>query len=269
LNLLTVDPGEILKKFQDPPNGNPQEVYNSMLATAWIAAENRLTTGDVYACCGTHIIEASDQGPCAMGVDVKSNALHVVIGKKIAQGKRKVVWIGIVPQFEDLSELGKRFHVTFAAIDYLPETRKAREFQKSAGFPVYLIYYRDTVKHGERLDDEAAVMDVARTEICDITHKAVIDKAYVLPRRCPTVEEYAKQMSNIAKVLKEDEIRNRSFYVYHKLSQSDHYRHATNYFEIASRNLPIAYDDPIREMIKKALGRKQEEYNPLTYNFNN
>lgn len=262
LNLLSVDPGDILKKFQNPPNGNPQEVYNSMLAMAYISAENRLTTSDVYICCGQEIMRTHDYGPCGMGVDVKGSELHVVIGKRVAQGRRRIIWIGTVPEFEDLHDLVKRFNIRFAAIDYLPETRKAREFQKTSGIGAYLIYYRDSVKQGERIDDVSAVMDVARTEICDVTHKAVMDKLYILPRRSPIMEDYAKQMSNLAKVLEVDDIRGRSFYRYRKLG-ADHYRHATNYFEIAVRNLQMSTEDPLKDMM--AMIRKEDEYNPFSY----
>lgn len=43
LNSAYVDPGAILKAFNDPPNGNITEVYNSKLGMAYVAAENRLS----------------------------------------------------------------------------------------------------------------------------------------------------------------------------------------------------------------------------------
>ena len=44
------EPGEVLRVFENPPNGNIAEVYNSILGMAYIAAENRLTLNDVYSC---------------------------------------------------------------------------------------------------------------------------------------------------------------------------------------------------------------------------
>jgi phage terminase large subunit GpA-like protein len=51
LNSVYVDPAKILQLFRDPPNGNISEIYNSKLAQAHIAAENRLTVSEVLALC--------------------------------------------------------------------------------------------------------------------------------------------------------------------------------------------------------------------------
>lgn len=269
LNSLYVDPGLILNLHENPPNGDPQEVYNSKLAMAYIAAENRLTVQDVYQCCGTHIIAASDAGPCAMGVDV-GKMLHVVIGKKPAgMGRRKIVWVGEVKEFEDLVELGKRFGVVQAAIDYEPETRKAREFQKHAGFPVYLCDERDKVKEGETTDEMVQVIKVARTEACDGTSYAIRRGELMLPRRCPQIEQYAKQMSNMAKILEEDERRGTKIYRYRKLG-IDHFYHATNFFELAAKTIPECMDEAQARMVKQFYGDTRQDdygliYNPLTF----
>lgn len=265
LNSIYVDPGDILRLYENPPNGNLQEVYNSKLATAYISSENRLNVNDVYSCCGSHILESKDFGPCAMGVDV-GKTLHIVIGKKPKEnpGKKKIVWIGEVLNVNDLIELGQRFNVRVGAIDYEPETRMAREFQKNAGFPVYLCDERDKVREGEKTDEKIGVTILARTEICDRTHQATIKGEYILPRRCPQVEEYAKQMSNMAKVLEEDEKRGTKTYRYRKLGL-DHFRHATNFFEIACKTLGESSEDPYRDMIHTLVEKKEQDYNPLYF----
>lgn len=263
LNSLKEDPGVILRQFENPPNGNLAEVYNSILGMAYIAAENRLTVNDVYSCCGTHILQVKDNGPCGMGIDVQGKTLVCVIGKKVAGGKKKIVWIGEVPDFSDAIELAKRFGVRTVAIDAYPETRKAREFQKSSGVPTYLCVYRDKIKGGEKMDEETGMVDLARTEICDMTHMNVVKGVYLFPRRGPQVEEFARQMINIAKVLEEDEKRGTKLYRYRKLGP-DHFRHALNYFEVAVKGLSEAVEDPLRHLMTQ-LSKTRETYNPLTY----
>ena len=265
LNSMYIDPGEILRLYENPPNGNLQEVYNSKLAQAYIGAENRLSLNDVYSCCGTHILETKDNGPCAMGVDV-GRTLHVVIGKKPvdSNGRKKIVWMGEVKEFEDLVELGKRFEVKVGAIDYEPETRKAREFQKQAGFPVYLCDEMDKVRDSEAYNEHIQLKKVARTEICDMTNHAIRRGMYILPRRCPQVEEYARQLSNMAKVLEEDEKKGTKTYRYRKLG-ADHFFHATNFFEIACQTLPESMDDNLRDTMRILSMTKEKPYNPLTF----
>lgn len=266
LNSLYIDPGEILRLFENPPNGNLQEVYNSKLAMAYIAAENRLTVNDIFSSCGTHPMATEDRwGPCGMGIDV-GKTLHVVIGKKMKwTAKKKILWVGDVPEFEDVVELGKRFNVKQAAIDCYPETRKAREFKKNAGFPVMLCTYKDKIKEGLKQDFDLGMMELARTEICDQTHMAIKRGEYIFPRKNASLEEYAKQMSNIAKILEEDEKRGTKIYRYRKLGP-DHFRHATNYFEVAVKNLSEAYEqDPMRSFLETINESKKDDYNPLTY----
>jgi hypothetical protein len=266
LNSAYVDPGAILKLFNDPPNGNLQEVYNSKLAMAYISASNRLTPQDVLAHCGQDAIARGEtRYKTGMGVDVGS-ALHIVIGRKMENGRKKILYVGRVAEFSDLHDLAAQFNVASAVIDLYPETRKVREFRKGEKFPVFGCQYQDQMKEGERLDEEAGVVTYARTELCDMTHNAVMKGAYELPRRCPEIDLYASQMSSIAKVLEEDERRGTKVYRYRKLG-ADHYRHATNYFELAIRDVS---DKPVLTAAEQIIMRmqerqEQESYDPLSY----
>ena len=256
------EPGEVLRVFENPPNGNIAEVYNSILGMAYIAAENRLTLNDVYSCCGSHILQTKDNGPCGMGIDVQGKTLVCVIGKKVGE-RKQIVWFGEVPDFTDAMEVMKRFNVRAVAVDAYPETRKAREFQANAGVPVWLCVYRDRVSTGDKPNDDTNMIDLARTEICDQTHMNVTKGNYIFPKRCPQVEEFAKQLCNIAKVLEEDERRGTKLYRYKKLGP-DHYRHAMNYLEVAARKLPQATDNPMMDMLLQ-IAETKGAYNPLTY----
>ncbi len=261
LNSLTVDPGLILEKFENPPNGNPQEVYNSKLAMAWIAAENRLTKQMVYECCGPDAIESKDFGPCAMGVDV-GKGLHVTIGKKLEGGRPQVVYIGQVGEFPDLVDLTTRFNVKCMVIDLYPETRAVRALQKTLadkGIQVFGCQYEDRVKQGEITDEAAGVITVSRTEQCDGTHNLIANVLVTLPRRCPTVEDFALHCSNLVKILQEDERTGLKIFRYKKTGP-DHFRHSFNYLNMALAQVGEASSQPPWEQGKDA---KPEEYDPL------
>ena len=240
LNSIYVDPGKILNLFNDPPNGNLQEVYNSKLGMAYIDAQNRLTRQDVYACCGSDGIARESKRSCSMGADI-GKVIHVVIGYPDGN-KYRVLYVGRVGEFSDLHDLAIKYNVQCAVVDMEPETRKARDFQAAEKYKVYLCDYAENMKVGKKQDDQTGVVVVRRTEICDSTHNLFAKQIITLPRRSPEIEEYALEVSNIAKVLEEDQISGSKKYTYRKLG-ADHYRHATNYFWLACQDPRVVADN--------------------------
>jgi hypothetical protein len=90
---------------------------------------------------------------------------------------------------------------------------------------------------------------------------------FEIPRRNEEVEVFAKQVSSPAKVLEEDEKTGSRRYTYRKTGGDDHYRHALNYFWLASGRIGIAEDDTPEARLMKMLRERQinESYNPLRY----
>lgn len=241
LNSLYIDPGDILRLFNNPPEGNIQEVYNSKLGLAYIAAENRLTMNDVYACCGQDMMATKSTGPCAMGVDV-GKMLHVVVGGKLADERFKLLHFARVSSFNDIHDLAQRFNVRCAVVDIEPETRTCRDFQKAEPYEVWLCDYNDNPGTGTRWKEDDKTISSYRTEICDTSHHLVSKQGrLVIPRKCDEIEQYALEMSNIAKVLEEDKETGSRQYRYRKLGD-DHYFHATNYFCLAAHRVGIFKD---------------------------
>jgi len=230
LNSMPVDPAQILKLYLDPPNGNISEVYNSKLAQAHIAAENRLTYSEVIKLCGIESIQESDKGPCYMGVDVGS-LIHCVIGKKHDKGA-EIVYAGAFPEWSQLNSLVKRFNVVRGVIDGLPETRLSREFAKDNHGKVYCCFYNEHQKGSYGWNEKELTVTVNRTESLDASHEELRQGRVVLPKESEIIQEFATQCSNIARVLQTDPETGASRYVYLKTGP-DHYRHAGNYFTMA------------------------------------
>ena len=254
LNSVYVDPGAILKAFNDPPNNNVTEVYNSKLGMAYVAAENRLSISDIYSCCGQDVMSTHEVGPCAMGVDV-GKMLHVVVGYKPQDKALQICYLARVSSFNDVHDIAKRFNVQCAVVDLEPEIRKAREFADSEEFPVFLCDYQDRIVSGPQWDEENKLVKVHRTEICDTTHELFTRPgALILPRRCDEVDRFAQQVRNIAKVLEEDPETGSREYRYRKLGE-DHFRHALNYFYLASTKIGIAdsFHDRYRKELKSEI----------------
>ena len=265
LNSAYVDPGKILKAFKDPPNRNLAEVYNSMLGMGYVSAENRLTTQDVYGCCGRDAMAMNHKGPCAMGVDVGA-MLHVVVGFKPKDKQLQICYMARVSSFNDVHDIAQRFNVKYGVVDMEPELRKAREFSQAESYPVFLCDYQDSIVSGPQWDEEKKLVRVNRTETCDATHDLISSSGLlILPRRSEEMDIFAKQLCNIAKVLQEDPETGSRQYRYRKLGE-DHYRHALNYLWLASMRIGISEQDtPEKALLRILQKRQQDNYDPLSF----
>jgi hypothetical protein len=245
LNSLTVDPTYILDLYEDPPYGDLSEVMNSKLGRAYIPAENRLTQQDVFACCGNEPMLTKHDGPTCMGVDV-GNLLHVVIAERKTRNTLKIVKVCRVSSFTDLHDLTRDFNVKSAVIDLFPEQRKVREFQRQHNFSVFGCQYVETRSGQIVWDEKDLTIKCNRTEICDASHELVsVPGRLEIPRRNEELNEYVKEMCNIAKVLDEDKDTGSRMYRYKKVGTHDHYRHATNYCMLAADRTGISSDQKI------------------------
>lgn len=265
LNSAYVSPKKILDMFRDPDT-NLQEFYNSKMGMAYVAAENKLTLADVYACCGKEPVKLSHQGPCAMGVDV-GKLLNVVVGCRPAEKKTRVLCIARVSSFNDVHDIAQKFNVKVAVVDVEPELRAARAFADAEPYGVWLCDYNDNLLTEPKWDDKQKLLQVNRTSVCDSSHNLVRGGMFEIPRRNEEVEVFAKQVSSPAKVLEEDEKTGSRRYTYRKTGGDDHYRHALNYFWLASGRIGIAEDDTPEARLMKMLRERQinESYNPLRY----
>lgn len=243
LNSIRIDPGYILDLYEDPPHGDLSEVMNSKLGRAYVPAENKLTEQDVYACMGNDAMLSKSEGPCCMGVDV-GRVLHVVIAQRDTRDTLRVVKAGRYEHFNDLHDLAKAFNVRSAVIDLRPETRKVREFQREEPYQVFGCEYIEQRVGAVSWNEKEKIVQVNRTEICDATHELVTEYGkLVLPRKNEEMMVFAKEMSNIAKTLIEDEMTGSKTYRYIKLSgKADHYRHAMNYCYLASQRVGVISD---------------------------
>ncbi len=244
LNSIYVSPTKILDSYEDPPNGDLSEIMNSKLGRAYIPAENRLDPSEVYSCCGTDSMLIKHDGPTCMGVDV-GKVLHVVIGERKTRETLKIVKTCRVDSFNDLYDLINKFNVRSTVIDLRPETRKVREFQRHAHSSVFGCEYVETKTGMIQWDDKNLVIKCNRTEVCDASHELVMGFGkLILPRVNAELEEFVKEVCNIAKVLEEKGDTGQQVFRYRKLGP-DHYRHALNYCLLASERCGILSDKGI------------------------
>jgi len=232
------DPAEILKEYNDPPEGNLADVYRLKLGLPYVAAEDRLTEAQVYACCCDEIESYSHTGPCAMGVDV-GKIKHIVIGYKLNNKQYKIVKTARLSEWDDIMDLAKKFNVKSAVIDIRPYEDSAREFQKAAKFKTFLCDYKENMSGSPNYNDNTGLVSVGRTEILDATHRLVTEAGTLtIPRYCPNIKEFARQLCDPYKWL--DVNKKTGIGVYRYKGTNDHFRHALNYFLLAARPTRVA-----------------------------
>ncbi|MEE9529100.1 MAG: hypothetical protein V3V88_03525, partial [Dehalococcoidia bacterium] len=227
------DPLEILHDFRYPPEGNLADVMRLKLGFPYIAEEDRLIKSQVLDCCSPFGMANSNEGPCALGVDV-GKIKHIVIGIRIGKDQYSILKTARLSEWQDIMDLARRFNVKSAVIDIRPYEDSARKFQKEAKFKTYLCEYKENAVNDYSYNDNSGVVSANRTQIFDATHRLTVTPGRLtIPRYDPEIEEFAKQMCGAYKVLEPNKKTGSSVYRYK--GKNEHYRNALNYFLLAAR----------------------------------
>jgi len=157
-----------------------------------------------------------------------------VIGKKHPQRDGRLIHLEVYKDWEELDRLIRNFNISCCVVDALPETRNARAFAERFKGKVYLNYYNKHQKGSYAWNEKELIVSCNRTESLDASHKKIMDRSIILPKKCEITREFAQHLHNVAKKLEEDEETGSKRYVYVKLGQ-DHFRHAFNYEAMARR----------------------------------
>jgi hypothetical protein len=266
LNSPYADLKKILRTFQDPVGKNIQEFYNSTLAQAYISSENKLTPQDIYSNCNDQPMLTEHRGPACAGIDI-GGLLHITIAVKPTEGQLQIVYVGRLSNFSDISDVCKRFNVRCCVVDSMPETRAVREWQASQSFPVFLCNYVGSVLSGPVWNERDQTLKTNRTEVLDWVHAILTSPGkIVLPQRCEEVEEFAKELTSMVRIVEEDEVGSRRF-VWRKTA-ADHYFHSLAYCILASTRVGMieSREDYLRRKLYEDLGvPEQPAYRPFDY----
>jgi hypothetical protein len=174
-----------------------------------------------------------------MRVDV-GKVLNVTVGCRPKDKGLQILHLAGVSSFNDCQDIAERFNVRRAVVDALPETRAAREFQDGESYPVFLCQYVDRAGSGAKFDVEKNLVFLNRTELCESVHGLIARGGMLeLPRRCEEVEVFAKELSQIAKVLEGDPETGSREYRYWAVGVN-RYFHSLGYFWLAARSIGIS-----------------------------
>lgn len=242
------DPASILADFENPPEGNLGDVMRLRLGKAYIAAEDQLTTAEVFRCCGTGAQLNSHPGPCAFGLDV-GKIKHLIIGARTGRESYEIFRTERLSSWDDIGDMVRKFNCKSGVIDIRPYEDEARRFQNTMNMRIFLCAYSETTAIGKSYNPKTKIVTVNRTEICDASHNLVADRGKLtIPRKCPEIIQFAKEVCNPAKKLEIHKRTKQALYRYR--GTEDHYRHALNYFLLAASGNQVG-------IVTKS-GRKQQ-----------
>lgn len=230
---------QLLQDFRYPPQGNLGDVMRTKLGMPFIAADDVLTQGQVFACCDQNReMRDSHPGPCAMGVDV-GDVKHIVIGGRVDSPRGtgeehfEIFKAIRLEKWDDIHALATRFNVRSAVIDADPFRDSARQFQRREKYRVWLCTYNETTVTAVQYNPKTKLVKVNRTEIFDQTGRMIRERQVVLPRKhSPSMEEFAKQVTD--PVCIEEENKRGGGIIRRYRGRKDHYRNALNYFRLAA-----------------------------------
>jgi len=246
------DPAEILENYTNPPKGNLDDVYRLRLGLAHVSQEDKLEISQVLECCNRDLMATSSGQATAMGVDVGKHGYHVIIGIRTGRDRFELLKVACVGDWPDIHDLARKFNVNSAVIDIRPYESAARMFQKSEPYRIFLCEYTENPTQESVWDNKTMLVRAYRTGIFDTTHRLISEHRLSIPRECPEIKEFAKQVCATAKVLEMNKRTGDSVYRYRKLGD-EHYRNALNYFYLAASGGRIvsakSFTTPQRQLV--------------------
>ncbi len=221
----------------------PAEFFNSELGLSYLGIDGGLSEQDLLAEVDGRGMTYTGKG-CVMGVD-QGNGLHIVI--KEPPDERGLVSTLLAHNqevtdalFSHLDPFMKAYGVKVCVIDAQPHTHAARAFAKRHPGRVFLADYGETQKG--MVDwgydtEHTPTVKINRTDALDGWR----DAHQMGTRRIPRLEgegrEYARQMTNIVRLMREDPNTGQKRAVWRRRGPDDHYAHADAYAEVALMRL--------------------------------
>jgi len=239
-----VDPGEVLKEYRT--TRYTDRFYNMKIGVPYADLERRLDEMSVLSLCRNDLA-LYPNGFFFMGVDT-GRELHVVI---LQRSREQSTWkpmdpmrphllvhLQICHDFSELDDFFKKYDIRGCVIDGLPETHATRQFAGRHRGKAFLNFFNENQRGKIRWDYRNKKVEVNRTECLDASRAAIREKEVALPRRCSIIEKFAKQMTNDAKVLDEDEETGIKKYRYIRTGEN-HFSMAFTYAWMAISDIAV------------------------------
>lgn len=213
-----------------------QHFYNQVLGLPFKAVGSGFAL-DILAGCKSECTMPSTVERSVAGVDV-GRRLHVHI-ETVESGIRTKVFIGTVPDFDELHGLFARYHVHRAVIDHAPEQHLVEQFCRTHS-GCYVCDYNLALENSKPIEIDHAKRQVRtkRTPSLDQSLAHYLEGRVSLPKNFASLDngDFVKQMCQATRVEREQKISGiiRKVFVWDDAGLPDHHQHADNYARIAA-----------------------------------
>lgn len=215
-----------------------QVFHNSVLGTPYVAEGARLDASFIEAA------QVRDGGLMAeqaegavMGVDVGASGFHVVIAQP-HEALLRLLWVGVVRDWDELARLARRFQVACYVLDAMPETHAARAFLRL--FPQGYLCWYTRAGQNVAVDHNARTVQAPRTDSLDAMYLRWRLGKVTAPGDVP--RDFAAHLTSLVRVVRLN--RFGELAAEYVAAGPDHYAHAMNYCELAAglRPRPVRFE---------------------------
>lgn len=210
-----------------------QHFINSELGLAYSGGGESLSL-EVFQKCAIAGYQLPLTGEnCVAGVDV-GGMIHIRIDS-LLNGRRRMVFAGAVPNFEDLAIILNRYNVRLYVIDARPETHKAMEFVSKRRGGYRCDFNTESSVAPMKIDRDGRLIKIGRTISFDEATEAYLMGMIELPENWRSLDNgnFVLQMMAPVRILDTD--RKPPAFIWDERGQPDHHRLADNYCHIAAR----------------------------------
>jgi hypothetical protein len=209
-----------------------QRVYNADFGMPYVAKGSKLDSELLNGCVDANysMPQYISSGTAVMGIDV--GRVYNVVIRKPQQGKLVALFIGIVDnpggrdKFKALFELIRRFRVSYAVIDGMPELGLAKDF--CMDFKGGFRWFRQSEKTDNvRLKEK--IINANRTRMLDDVRELFLNGTIINPRNAASIPDYYNQLTNPARVFNEVQEK----YEWVNFNRQDHYFFSEAYCNLA------------------------------------
>lgn len=228
---------QIIQALQTTDETKRRETYNQDLGEPYTPKGSQLSDEVLDRCRRDYAHGPAVDQRLVMGVDV-GKVLHGTIRTMPdSRGESRQCWAGELDSWDELGRMMKRFNVSCAVIDALPETTKAREFQAQwRPGVVWLAYYPNQKIGSKRVDPyvwdvENGVVNIDRTRTIDDLLSRFYDELSTLPANARDIRDYYEHLKSLVRILENGP--GGQLIARYVESGADHLAHAENYCHMA------------------------------------
>lgn len=243
-------------RYHNPKNDTAAAEFDrSILGIATIEASSQLSEADVKACRGNQGMATVSSAETCIGIDT-GNGLHYVQGYRTAEDTYRILRVGHLESkdisydpYADIHDTCEKMNTRCGVIDLGPDIHAVRKWQTTEDFETFRCNLPEEFGSA-KFDHKEKRVRANRNLMCGKVHGVVTGGHLVTPRGCPEMDDFAKQLTKMAKLTTRHPDTGVPKTRWIKVGdKQDHFFHAFLYFLLACKQRsPVREEGPRKPM---------------------